>query len=612
MARPRISRFSSLFTLAGALLLPTTLPADEQAAKGTEPQLEPMHALAMHGEPKYGPDFEHFDYINPDAPKSGRLRLAVTASGYDTFNPFVVRGVPVAGIENYLYDSLLVSSADEPFSAYGLIAESIETPDDRSYVIYNLRPEARFHDGHPITAEDVAFTFNLLMDKGHPRFKSYYADVEDVTILSDHRVRFDFGDNQNRELPLILGQLSILPKHYWQEHKFGEEGLTRPLGSGPYRVGEFEAGRYISYERVKDYWAADLPVRQGRFNFDLIRIDYYTDETVSLEAFKAGEYDYRREMSAKNWATAYSGDRFASGQIVTEAIDHQRPAGMQAFVFNTRRGQFSDPRVREAIGYAFDFDWANRNLFHDQYERSDSFFENSELASSGLPEGRELEILEPYRDQLPEDVYKERYSPPSTEGDRTLRDNLRKAMMLLQEAGYQVRDGVMVSQETGEPLAFEFLLHQKAFERIVLPYKNNLERLGMKVEVRLVDTNQYVERVQSFDFDIVTMVIPQSDSPGNEQWNFWHSSVADVKGSGNYAGIRNPVVDELVKLVIEAPDREALVDRTRALDRVLLHGHYVVPQWHLSVDRVAYWSFLERPATTPKDGVDFDNWWYGN
>ena len=612
MARPRISRFSSLFALTGALFLSATLSADNSTSQDSEAPVEPVHALAMHGEPTYGPNFEHFDYVNPDAPKGGRLRLAVRSNGYDTFNPFIVRGIATSDIRTYLYDTLLVSSDDEPFSAYGLIAESIETPEDRSYVIYNLRPEARFHDGHPITAEDVAFTFNLLMDKGHPGIKNYYADVEEVTVLSKHRVRFDFGETSNRELPLILGQMEILPQHYWQDRDFGEQGLTPPLGSGPYRIGEFEAGRFVTYQRVKDYWAADLPVRQGRFNFDLIRIDYYTDETVILEAFKAGEYDYRREMSAKNWATAYSGDRFASGQIITEAIEHQRPAGMQGFVFNTRRDMFSDPRVREAIGYAFDFDWANRNLFHDQYERTDSYFENSDLASSGLPEGRELEILEPYRDHLPEDVFTERYAPPSTEGDRTLRDNLRKAMALLQEAGYQVRDGTMVHQESGDPLSFEFLLHQKAFERIVLPFKNNLERLGMEVDVRLVDTNQYVERVQSFDFDIVTMVIPQSDSPGNEQWNYWHSSVADVKGSGNYAGIQDPVVDELVKLVIQAPDREALVTRTHALDRVLLHGHYVVPQWHLSVDRIAYWSFLERPPATPKNGVDVNNWWYGN
>jgi len=566
----------------------------------------------MHGEPAYPASFEHFDYVNPDAPKGGRLRLAVRANGYDSFNPFVVRGVAAAGINSYLYETLLVSSDDEPFSAYGLIAESIETPEDRSYVVYNLRPGARFHDGHPITAEDVAFTFNTLMKEGHPFYRSYYGGVESVTVESERRVRFDFGETNNRELPLILGQMPVLPAHYWEERSFGDNGLTPPLGSGPYRIKEFEAGRYITYERVENYWAKDLPVRKGRYNFDRLRYDYYSDETVSLESFKAGDYDFRVESSAKNWATAYTGDRFSTGQIVTEAIEHQRPAGMQAFIFNTRRGQFADPKVREAIAHAFDFDWANRNLFHDQYTRTQSYFENSELASSGLPEGRELEILEGHREQIPDAVFNEPYSPPSTEGDQTLRDNLRKALTLLKEAGYRIQDGIMVHSETGQPLSFEFLLHQKNFERIVLPFKNNLERLGMKVEVRLVDTNQYVERVQNFDFDIITQVIAQSDSPGNEQRDFWHSSVADSKGSRNYAGVRDPVVDALVEQVIQAPDRKELVYRTRALDRVLLHGHYVVPQWHLSMDRIAYWSFLERPETTPKNGVDINNWWYGN
>ncbi|MGM0569179.1 MAG: extracellular solute-binding protein [Pseudomonadota bacterium] len=613
MASPRISCFSSCLLLLGTLTLTAGFATAETPTNDSPPGPEkPVHGLAMHGEPAYGPGFEHFDYVNPEAPKGGRLRLAVRANGYDSFNPFVVRGVAAAGINSYLYETLLVSSDDEPFSAYGLIAESIETPEDRSYVVYNLRPEARFHDGHPITAEDVAFTFNTLMEDGHPFYRSYYGGVEEVTVESEHRVRFDFGDTDNRELPLILGQMPVLPAHYWEERTFGEKGLTPPLGSGPYRIKEFEAGRYIAYERVDDYWAKDLPVRKGRYNFDRLRYDYYSDETVSLEAFKAGDYDFRVESSAKNWATAYTGDRFSNGQIVTEAIEHERPAGMQAFIFNTRRGQFADPRVREAIAHAFDFDWANRNLFHDQYTRTSSYFENSELASSGLPEGRELEILEPFRDQLPEDVFTEAYAPPSTEGDQTLRDNLRQAMALLQQAGYRIQDGTMVHSESGERLSFEFLLHQKNFERIVLPFKNNLERLGMKVDVRLVDTNQYVERVQNFDFDIISQVISQSDSPGNEQRDFWHSSVADIKGSRNYAGISDPVVDALVEQVIQAPDREELEHRTRALDRVLLHGHYVVPQWHLSMDRIAYWSFLERPESTPKNGIDINNWWYGN
>lgn len=563
----------------------------------------------MHGDPKYPEGFSHFDYVNPDAPKGGTLRMAVVANGYDSFNPFVIRGVPATGVSGYVYDTLLVSSDDEPFSAYGLIAESLETPEDRSYVTFNLREQARFHDGEPITAEDVKFSFDTLTTEGHPFYRNYYADVSKVTVEGDHRVRFDFGDTANRELPLILGQMPIFPSHYWEDREFGRNGLTPPVGSGPYRVGEFDAGRSVTYERVKDYWAKDLGVRKGAFNFDNIRFDYYSDDTVALEAFKAGSFDFRVESSAKNWATAYSGDQFEDNRILTEAIEHHRPAGMQAFVINTRRQLFSDSRVREALGYAFDFDWANKNLFYDQYTRTRSFFENSELASSGLPEGRELEILSEYRDRLPKAVFEQEYQPPGVSGDGGLRDNLRQAMNLLKSAGYEIRDGKMTHIESGNRLAFEILLHQKNFERVVLPLKNNLARLGIEVSVRLVDTNQYIQRVRQFDFDMITQVLPQSDSPGNEQREYWHSSNVDATGSRNYMGVNDPVVDELVARVIRAPDREELVQRVRALDRVLLHGHYVIPQWYLPRDRIAYWAYLERPDITPKNGINIDNWW---
>nr|WP_166268444.1 extracellular solute-binding protein [Marinobacter caseinilyticus] len=563
----------------------------------------------MHGEPDYKAGFSHFDYVNPDAPKGGTLRMAVVANGFDSFNPFVIRGVAAAGINTYVYDTLLVPSNDEPFSAYGLIAETLETPEDRSYVIYNLRPEARFQDGEPITAEDVAYSFKLLTTEGHPLYRNYYAEVSNVTVENKHRIRFDFGATQNRELPLILGQMPVLPKHYWQDRAFDESGLDIPVGSGPYTIGGVDAGRSVTFKRVQDYWAADLGVRKGLFNFDAVRYDYYSDDTVALEAFKAGNYDFRLESSAKNWATAYQGDKFSSGMIKVEALKHERPVGMQAFVFNTRRDKFSDPQVRKAISYAFDFDWANRNLFYNQYRRTDSYFENSDLASSGLPSGEELAILERYRDQLPEAVFTEPYSPPSTTGDSSLRDNLRIAIGLLRDAGYAIKDGKMTHTETGQTLAFEMLLHQKAFERVVLPFKGNLEKLGIDVDVRLVDTNQYIQRVRSFDFDVITQVLPQSDSPGNEQREYWHSDTASAKGSRNYMGVRDPVVDDLIDLIIQAPDRASLVQRVRALDRMLLHSYYVVPQWHLDVDRIAYWKKLHRPKKTPKNGVDLINWW---
>ena len=455
----------------------------------------------------------------------------------------------------------------------------------------------------------MKFSFDVLTTEGHPFYRNYYADVSEVIIEDDQTIRFEFGDTNNRELPLILGQLPVLPSHYWKDREFGDNGLTPPVGSGPYRIGDFEAGRSITFKRVEDYWARNIGVRKGRFNFDEIHYDYYKDDTVALESFRAGNFDFRVESSAKNWATAYTGTQFDSGKVKTEAVEHGRPAGMQAFAMNTRRQVFSDPGVREALAYAFDFEWANKNLFFGQYTRTSSYFENSELASSGLPEGRELEILEPYRDQLPDDVFNEAYQPPSTAGKGGLRDNLRKALTLLREAGYEVRDGIMVNRETGAPLAFEILLFQKTFERVVLPFKNNLERLGIDVSVRLVDTNQYIQRLREFDYDMTVQGIGQSDSPGNEQREYWHSSNVDVKGSRNYMGVNSPVVDELVNLVIQAPTREELVHRTRALDRVLLHGHYVVPNWYLPKDRIAYWSFLQRPETVPKNGVDVNNWW---
>lgn len=606
-----VSSLASVFSFLALLTSPGVVFANSSAPASQASELAPqaVHGMAMHGEPKYPKGFSHFDYINSEAPKGGALKMAIVANGFDSFNPFDIRGVAAAGISNYLYDTLLEYSADEPFSMYGLIAESLETPEDRSYVVFNLRKAARFQDGEPITAEDVKFSFQILTTKGHPFYRNYYADVSKVTVENDHRIRFDFKKTSNRELPLILGQIPILPAHYWEDREFGKNGLTPPVGSGAYRIGNFEAGRSIVYERLDDYWAKDLAVRKGRFNFDQIRYDYYTDDTVALEAFKAGSFDFRVETSAKNWATAYTGDKFDDGAIIKEAIEHHRPTGMLGFVFNTRKNVFKDPRVREALTYGFDFEWTNKNLFYGQYARTNSYFENSELAATGLPSGRELDILEKYRGQLDEDIFTKPFKAPTTDGKQGLRHNLRTAMGLLRSAGYEVRDGKMIHVETGKPLTFEILLFQKTFERVVLPFKNNLARLGIDVSVRLVDSNQYVQRVREFDYDMITQSIGQSDSPGNEQREYWHSSTVNANGSRNYAGVSDPVVDQLVSLVIQAPDRDELVQRTRALDRVLLNGYYVVPHWHLAKDRVAYWSHLKHPKTTPKNGTDLDNWW---
>ena len=607
MIKTRKAAFSltSIFTSLALMATAATTVAETPAASNPAP----VHGIAMHGELKYPETFSHFDYVNPDAPKGGTLRMSVVANGFDSFNPFVIRGVAAAGVSTYVYDTLLESSADEPFSEYGLIAGSVEVPEDRSYVIFNLREQARFQDGEPITAEDVEFSYRILTTEGHPFYRNYYADVSKVTVENSHRIRFDFGATENRELPLILGQMPVMPAHYWADRKFEGNGLDVPVGSGPYRIDSYEAGRSVTYERVDDYWAEDLGIRKGRFNFDRIKYEYYNDDTVALESFKAGNFDLRVETSAKNWATAYTGRGFDNGEITKEAVEHHRPSGMQGFVFNTRKAVFKDPKVRRALAYAFDFEWANRNLFFDQYTRTDSYFENSDLASSGLPSSRELEILEAFRDQLTPAVFTETYTPPTTGDGTSMRDNLRTAMQLLQQAGYSVRDGKMVHGETGKPLAFEVLLFQKSFERVVLPFRQNLERLGVDVSVRLVDSNQYVQRVRDFDFDMITQVLPQSDSPGNEQREYWHSSNVDVSGSRNYMGVSDPVVDRLVEMVIQAPDRDELVHRVRALDRVLLHGHYVIPHWHLTRDRVAYWNKLQRPEVTPKNGIDLNNWW---
>jgi microcin C transport system substrate-binding protein len=402
----------------------------------------------------------------------------------------------------------------------------------------------------------------------------------------------------------------VLPEHYWKDREFGSASLERPVGSGPYKVGPFEGGRSVTYVRDEDYWARDLPVNRGRYNFDRISYEYFSDGTVAMEAFKAGVYNFREENTAKVWATAYEGEQFEQGILEKEEIEHDQPAGMQGFVYNTRRPVFRDPLVRQALAYAFDFTWTNKNLFYGQYTRTTSYFENSELASTGLPSEAELALLEPYRDQLPPELFNQEYKPPTTADEGGLRANLRKAVELLDQAGWGFKDGRMVNRETGQPLQFQILLAQQAFERVVNPFVQNLERLGIDADVRLIDTTQYVQRVNNFDFDMIVMTLPQSNSPGNEQRSFWSSEAAETPGSRNYAGVSDPVVDKLVNLVIQAPDREALVTRIRALDRVLLWSHYVIPQWYLPFRRVAYSSNLHHPATLPDTGVSLDTWWF--
>ncbi|MFB4205163.1 hypothetical protein KBTX_01179 [wastewater metagenome] len=567
------------------------------------------HAVAMYGSPKYPSGFEHFDYVNPDAPKGGTLRLANTvAATFDSLNPFILKGNPAADLTR-TYDTLTVRSLDEPFTEYGLVAKDIEIAPDRTWVRYRLRKAARFHDGEPITAEDVAFSFRILKEKGHPQYRSYYKDVTGVDVEDAHTVTFHFASGDNRELPLILGQLPILPKHYWAERDFDKTTLDPPLGSGPYRIAEVDPGKRIVYERVDDYWAKDLPVNRGRYNFERISYDYYRDATVAVEALKGGAYDMRIENVAKNWATAYNIPALEEGRLVKQSIDHNLPFGVQGWFFNTRRPVFQDPRVREAIGYAFDFQWTNRNLFYGAYKRLDSYFANSELAARGKPSGAELKLLEPWRDQLPERVFSKAYTPPSTAGEGGLRDNLRRAVALLNDAGYAIRDGRMVNEDTGKPLSFEILLDSASMERVTLPFVKNLERLGIDASVRTVDPTQYQNRVQRFEYDMIAERIAQSLSPGNEQRAYWGCEAAKTPGSQNYAGICSPAIDALVDKVIHAPDREALVTRTRALDRALLWGFYVVPHWYSGSFRLVYWDKFGQPARNPPYGLALDSWW---
>lgn len=567
----------------------------------------PAHGLAMHGDLKYGPDFEHFDYVNPNAPKGGSLVMSATGS-FDSLNPYILKGEPAAGV-GLIFETLTVGSADEPFSVYGLLAESIETPADRSWVAFTLRPEARWHDGQPVTVEDVIWSLETLKTKGHPFYRAYYANIVKAEQDGERRVKMTFDEGLiNRELPLIAGQLPVLPKHYYEKVAFDKTTLEPPLGSGPYKIKKLDPGRSITYERVPDYWGANLPVNVGRYNFDEIRYEYFRDNNVALEAFKGGVYDFRAENESKLWATAYTGRPFDAGLIVKEEVPEESGTGMQGFVFNTRREMFKDPKVREALAHAFDFEWTNSSLFYGQYTRTESYFSNSELGATGLPSEAELALLEPFRDQLPEEVFTKDYQAPTTDGSGNNRGNLRIALELLREAGWHV-DGGKLRTPDGKPLTFEILLVSPAFERIVGPFAKNLERLGIEVRVRTVDTAQYQNRLDDFDFDMIVATWGQSQSPGNEQRNFWSTVAAETKGSRNYAGIEDPVVDALIDQIIQAPTREDLVAATRALDRVLLWGHYVIPHWHIRVERLAYWNKFSQPEIHPRFGTDLYAWW---
>jgi microcin C transport system substrate-binding protein len=592
-------------------------PAHAQSGTGGEPLWR--HALSLFGEVKYPAGFKRFDYVNADAPKGGTVRQ-IQVGTFDNFN-IVVSGVKgsIAASVQLIYESLLTASLDEVSTEYGALAESVSHPDDFSYVIYRLRPQAKWHDGMPVTPEDVIFSLDAFK-KHHPFYSAYYRHVAKAEKSGERDIKFTFDSTGNRELPQIVGQLIILPKHWWEgtdsegrKRDVSATTLEKPLGSGPYRIKDFAAGRTVTLERVQEYWGRDLGFSIGRNNFDELRYEYFRDGSVALEAFKGDQVDWRTENSAKNWATAYDFPAVKNKRVLLEEFPNRSSGVMQAFALNLRRPKFSDPRVRRALNYAFDFEEMNKQIFFGQYNRISSYFDGmEELMATGLPQGKELEILETVRAEVPAEVFTKPYTNPVGGNPEAVRENLREAVRLLKEAGYEVRDRKLVDVKSGAQFAIELLTQQPDFERVMLFYKPSLERLGFAVSVRTIDPIQYENRLRSWDFDVITQSWGQSLSPGNEQREDWGSQAADMAGSRNVVGIKNPAIDKLIDRVIFAKDRADLVAATKALDRVLLWNHYVVPQWNYPKVRTARWDRFGRPAELPKYGLSgFPAlWWF--
>jgi microcin C transport system substrate-binding protein len=564
---------------------------------------EPRHGLSAFGELKYPPEFQHFDYANPDAPKGGRLSMIGTAGRitYDSFNNFILKGDSAQGLE-YLFDSLMTRAQDEPDAVYGLIAESAEVAPDGKSVTFHLRPEAKFADGSPVTTDDVVFSFETLKEKGHPNYVLSLRDVEKAEALDKHTVRYTFKGDLTRDLPLIVAELPVLSKAYYTEHPFDQTSLDKPLGSGPYAIADFKPGTYVTYKRRPDYWAKDLPVNRGRFNFDELRYEYYRDRNLELEGLLSATFDLREEFTSLDWATRYDVPAVRDGRVVRLVLPDERPSGAQGFFINTRREPFKDKRVREALGLAFDFEWSNKNLFFELYTRTQSFFENSEMKASGLPSPAELALLEPYRDKLAPEVFGEPYTPPVTDASGRNRENLRRAVDLLKAAGYG---------PGGKTLTVELLSFEQGFDRIINPYIDNLKKIGVNASLRRVDPAQYERRMKSFDYDMTTERYTLRLTPGAEIKTYWGSEAAGLDGSFNLAGIKDPVIDALIDKVLEAKSREELVTATRAIDRVLRAGHYWVPHWYKASHNLAFWDKFSRPAVKPKyDPGVIDTWWY--
>lgn len=594
-------RFRHMLAIA-ALSLAVGPPA--VLAAGTD---GPQHGFALNHPLKYSRDFSHFDYANPDAPKGGSI-VREGLGSFDSLNPFIARGNPAAA-SGAIYDTLMAPAQDEDSAYYGLLAETIEVPDDESWVEFRLRRNARFHDGAPVTAADVKWTFDTLREHGAPLYRFYYANVEKAEVRDEHTIRFWLQPGMNKELPMILGQVSVLPKHYWADRDFTRTTLEPPLGSGAYRIGRVDPGKSITLERVEDYWGRDLGVNRGHDNIDTVRFDYYRDRTVSREAFKAGNIDIWPENSARAWATAFDVPAVRDGRILLEEFPHERVAPMQGYVYNLRNPLFQDSVVREALTYAWDYEYVNKTIMYEAYKRTNSYFDNHELGAQGLPSPEELEILEPFRDRIPGRVFTEVYDPPSTDGSGSNRENLRTAFTLLKDAGWEVRNRVLTHSQTGQVFRFEILLRSDALVPHTQVLVQGLRRLGIEATIRVLDDAAYRRRMDSFDFDMTVAVFGQSVSPGNEQREYWGSEAAAREGSRNIIGIRDPVIDELIELLIAAPDRESLITRTRALDRVLLWNHFLIPMYHGETDRLAFWNRFGQPDVIPKSGVNTNVWW---
>ena len=602
----------TLLKLAG--LIPAAKIVGIQIAHAEDRQFH--HALTLFNDVKYPADFKRFDYVNPEAPKGGRVRFGVVGS-FDNLNPYTFKGEAAGAVIN---DTLLTSALDEPSTEYGLVASGVWHPEDRSMVVYRLRPEARFHDGTPMTPEDVIWSMQSLRE-AQPFYNFYYKNIAKAEQTGEHEVTFTFNQKGNRELPLITGQMPVLPKHWWtgkdakdRQRDIKETSLEVPLGSGAYMAADVKPGQSILMKRVADYWGKDLPVNVGQNNFDEIEYIYFRDANVAFEAFKGDQYDWRTETSSKMWATGYDFPAIKSGRVIKEDITLKQVEGMQAWAMNIRRPKFQDVRVRQALNYAFDFEWANQNLFYGQYTRSRSYFNNSDMEAKGLPSPQELAILEPLKDQLPPEVFTAEYTNPVNDTPQNKRKNLRQAAKLLNEAGWNVaQDGgkSVLKNAKGEQLTVEFLLDSPLFERIALPYRQQLELLGIGVAIKTVDSAQYERRTQTFDFDIVVGNWGQSLSPGNEQRDYWGSEAAKRDGSRNLVGIANPAIDTLIEKLIFAADRDALVTACRALDRALLWNHYVVPMWYIPYERTARWDRFGRPEKLPDLSTGFPSiWWW--